>query len=109
VQCGVYQKCPENVWDGEVPDKKNFILALANMCSIVYDACMKIENENLEQRLKRAVLECGMSRHKLSKISGVSEAQLSTFINGKRTLTLPVAGKIAEVLGLELRPKKDTR
>jgi plasmid maintenance system antidote protein VapI len=67
---------------------------------------VKTRNEDIEQRLRRAVLESELSRYQIAKISGVSEAQLSFFVNGKRTLTLPVAAKLAEVLGLELRPKK---
>jgi plasmid maintenance system antidote protein VapI len=66
---------------------------------------MKKRREDIERRLKRAVLESDMSRYQIAKISGVSEAQLSFFVNGKRSLTLPVAAKLAEVLGLELRPK----
>jgi transcriptional regulator with XRE-family HTH domain len=64
------------------------------------------KREDIEQRLKRAVLESGLSRYRIAEISGISEAQLSYFVNGKRSLTLPTAAKLAEVLGLELRPKK---
>lgn len=67
---------------------------------------MKRKSENIEQRLRRAVLESEFSRYQIAKISGVSQAQLSFFVNEIRSLTLPVAAKIAEVLGLELRPKK---
>lgn len=67
---------------------------------------MKRKSDNIEQRLRRAVLESDMSRYQIAKISGVSQAQLSFFVNEIRSLTLPVAAKIAEVLGLELRPKK---
>ncbi len=73
---------------------------------MVYNRNMKARREDIDQRLRRAVLESGMSRYEIAKISGVSEAQLSFFVNGKRTLTLPVAAKLAEVLGLELRLKK---
>jgi plasmid maintenance system antidote protein VapI len=60
----------------------------------------------MEQQLKRAVLESGLSRYRIAKMSGIAEAQLSYFVNDKRSLTLPVAAKLAEALGLELRPKK---
>ena len=72
----------------------------------MYNERVKKRYENIEQRLKRAVLESELSRYQIAKVSGVSEAQLSFFVNDKRTLTLPVAAKLAEVLGLELRPKK---
>ena len=61
---------------------------------------------NIERQLKRAVLDSGLSRYRLAKLSGLSQAQLSYFVNGKRSLTLPAAAKLAEALGLELRPKK---
>lgn len=72
----------------------------------MYNVYVKTRNDDIEQRLKRAVLESDLSRYQIARISGVSEAQLSFFVNGKRTLTLPVAAKLAEALGLELRPKK---
>jgi len=66
-------------------------------------------SKNIEQKLREAILKSKMSRYKISHLSGVGEAQLSLFVNGKRTLTLPVAAKIAEVLGFELVPKKTKR
>ena len=65
--------------------------------------------EDIEQRLKRAVLESDMSRYQIAKLSGLSEAQLSYFVNDKRTLTLPAAAKLARVLELELKPIKKSR
>jgi hypothetical protein len=56
----------------------------------------------IEQQLKRAVLESDMSRYRIAKISGLSEAQLSYFVNDKRSLTLPTAAKLAKALGLKL-------
>lgn len=47
-----------------------------------------------------------MTRYRIAKISGLSEAQLSYFVNGKRSLTLPAAAKLAKALGLELKPTK---
>lgn len=64
-------------------------------------------HQDIEQQLKRAVLDSGLSRYRIAKLSGLSEAQLSYWVNGKRSLTLPAAAKLATALGLELRPKKD--
>jgi len=61
---------------------------------------------DLEQRLKKAVLDSGLSRYELAKRSGLSQAQLSYFVNGKRSLTLPAAARLADALGLELGPKR---
>ena len=64
---------------------------------------------DIERQLKKAVLESNLSRYRIAQLSGVSEAQLSYFVNDKRSLSLPAAAKIAKVLGLELRPVKKVR
>ena len=63
-------------------------------------------SKDIEQKLREAIIKSKMSRYKISQLSKVSEAQLSLFVNGKRTLTLPAAAKLAKVLGLELTKKK---
>ena len=67
---------------------------------------MKCGCDDIEKRLKRALIESKMSRYRIAKESGLTESQLSYFVNGKRTLTLPAAAKLAKVLGLELVEKK---
>jgi plasmid maintenance system antidote protein VapI len=59
-------------------------------------------SKDIEQKLRDAIVKSEMSRYRISQLSGVGEAQLSLFVNGKRTLTLSVAAKIAKTLGLEL-------
>lgn len=61
---------------------------------------------DLEAQLKEALIRSGMTRYKISKLSGLSNAQLSYFINGKRSLSLAAASKLAETLGFELVQKK---
>ena len=63
-------------------------------------------SKDIEKKLREAIVKSKMSRYKISQLSGVSEGQLSLFVNGQRTLTLPVAAKLAKVLGLELIEKK---
>ena len=60
----------------------------------------------MEKQLKRALLSSKLSRYQIAREAGLSEAQLSYFVNGKRSLTLPAAAKLAKVLGLELVAKK---
>jgi len=62
--------------------------------------------ENIEKQLKQAIIESEMSCYRISKKSGLTESQLSYFVNNKRTLTLPAAAKLARALKLELKPKK---
>jgi transcriptional regulator with XRE-family HTH domain len=66
-------------------------------------------SKDIEKKLREAIIKSKMSRYKISQLSGVGEAQLSLFVNGKRTLTLTSAAKVAKALGLELKPKKRKR
>ena len=63
---------------------------------------------NIEEKLRAAVISGEVTRYRISKLSGVSEGQLSRFVMDKddprhRTLTLTSAARVAEVLRLELR------
>ena len=42
----------------------------------------------------------------MSAETGIAVAIMSRFVRGERTLTLPTADKLAEYLGLELRPRR---
>ena len=59
---------------------------------------------DIEEQLRRAIVGAAVSRYRLAALSGVSQASLSLFVSGKRTLTLESAAKLAAVLGLVLRP-----
>ena len=58
---------------------------------------------NIEDQLRAAILGAGMTRYRIAKLSGVTEATLSLFVHGKRSMTTDTAAKVAAVLGLELR------
>lgn len=62
------------------------------------------KHKDIEMQLREAIEGSEMSRYRISQLSGISEGALSLFVNRKRTLTLESAAKVAEVLGLELRP-----
>lgn len=53
--------------------------------------------------LLAAVNSSELSRYEIAKRAGVSAAALSYFVNGQRSLSLESAGRVADVLGLELR------
>ncbi len=61
---------------------------------------------DLGDQLRAAFVESGMSRFELAKRSGVPYSGIHRFIGGDRDLTLATASKLADVLGLELRPVK---
>ena len=74
-------------------------------------AGMAKDPNDIEALLRAAILNSDMSRYRLSKLTGVSEGQLSRFVMKKtdprhRTLTLESATRIARVLGLTLRPSR---
>ena len=65
--------------------------------------------EKFEEQLKEAIINSGMSQSELAELSGVTQGQLSHFLadgESHRGLAMSSASKIAEVLGLELRPIK---
>ncbi|MHC4133227.1 MAG: helix-turn-helix domain-containing protein [Planctomycetota bacterium] len=68
-----------------------------------------MKRKGIEYQLRKAIKNSGMSRNQLSIKSGVDPAQLCYFMQGKRSLTLKSAEKIADALGLELKPKKKGR
>ena len=57
---------------------------------------------NFESQLKQALAASTLSRYRLAKLSGLDQAQLSYFVNGKRSLSLNAASKLATVLGFKL-------
>ena len=62
---------------------------------------------DIEEQLRQAIEKSELSSYQISKLAGISESQLSLFLNRKRTLTLSSAAKIAYVLGLELHNHKN--
>ena len=57
---------------------------------------------DIEQQLREAILESGISRYRLAQLSGVAEAVLSTFVRGKRSINITSATKLAKILKLRL-------
>ena len=85
---------------------KNFILSVDNRPMSWYNTPMKRKNKGIEYQLRQAIKQANMSRNQISIKSGVDPAQLCYFMQGKRSLTLRSAEKIAEVLKLELKKRK---
>ena len=61
---------------------------------------------DIQEQLRQAISQAGISRYRLSKLTGVTQAVLSTFVNRKRSATMDTAAKLAMALGLELTPTK---
>jgi transcriptional regulator with XRE-family HTH domain len=60
----------------------------------------------LPARIRRAIQESGRSLNQLGQLAGLDHARLSRFVRGERDLTLSAAGRLCEVLGLELTDRK---
>jgi transcriptional regulator with XRE-family HTH domain len=56
----------------------------------------------VEEQLKEAVRESGLSLNQIEKASGVGREQLSRFLRDQRTLTLPAVAKLCTALGYRL-------
>jgi len=63
----------------------------------------------MEAQLREALLTSDLSRYKIAQLTGVSNASLSLFVNGKRSLSLGAASLLADVLGFQLVREKRTR
>ncbi len=63
----------------------------------------------MSEQQERAIGTCGYSRYHISKETGVSQAALSRFMSGERSLTLDTVDVLADFLGLELVSKRKGR
>lgn len=62
----------------------------------------------IDEQLREAAIESGLSVKALAKRAGIGYASCWRFVNGEG-VTTSTAAKIADVLGLELRPKRKRR
>jgi transcriptional regulator with XRE-family HTH domain len=60
------------------------------------------KRRSLAEDMRRAIEESGITMYKLSQDSGVDRSQLSRFMRNERDLSLTVADKLCEVLGMKL-------
>jgi transcriptional regulator with XRE-family HTH domain len=60
---------------------------------------------DLVDQLRQAIIDSGLSQGEMARRSGVDQGQLSRFLRGERTMTLPAAAKLCSILGLELVKK----
>lgn len=67
---------------------------------------MAKKGNDIEEQLRQAIINSGITRYRLSKLTGVDDAILCNFVNRKRSLTMTTAAKLAKALGLGLRPEK---
>ena len=68
---------------------------------------MAIRAKTLSEQLRAAILSAPVSRYRIAKDAGVSEAVLSRFVNGETGLRMVIADRLAVYLKLELREAGD--
>lgn len=69
------------------------------------DMCMLSHMFSFEVQLRKALARSPMTCYRIGKITGITAASLSYFLNSKRSLSLDAASKLADVLGYELVQK----
>jgi ribosome-binding protein aMBF1 (putative translation factor) len=62
--------------------------------------------QDWENIMRQAIKDSGFSLYELERRAGVSAAQLSRFMAGKRSLLLSTAQKVGAAVDLKLKPKK---
>jgi hypothetical protein len=62
----------------------------------------------LTERIQEAIRSSGTSRYAISKATGIDQALLCRFLQGKSSLTLISVDKVLDALGLEIviRPSR---
>ena len=67
------------------------------------------KRSTLSEQLKELIDDSGLSRYRISMESGVAQSTLSSFMSGRRSMSLENIDRIGEVLGLELIRRKTTK
>lgn len=62
-----------------------------------------LDDTGLEAALRAAIVNSGLTAYAVGKRAGLAPDMISRFVSGERGMRLRTAGKIAEVLGLELK------
>ena len=60
----------------------------------------------ISEQVRRAIEECGMTRYRLSQVSGVSEGMLSRYMTGEREMTLRTLDRLAPFIGVQIAVKR---
>ena len=57
---------------------------------------------SFSDQVRRAIHACGMTRYRIAKEIGCSEALLGQFVHGIRGLSIPMLDRLAALLDLEV-------
>lgn len=70
---------------------------------------MSHESKQLSEQLRDAILNAEVSRYRIAKETGLTQAGLSRFVNGVAGLSLDSIDKVGECLGLEVKIRQQKR
>ena len=70
---------------------------------------MTRKRAKLSDQFRQAIDGCGKSRYKISRETGIDQATLSRFMNGKGGLSMPVLDLLGDYLGLNLTTESKLR
>ena len=71
--------------------------------------CVSRKRKRLSDQIREAIDVSGFSRYQIAKKTGIDQASMSRFMNGKAGLELAALDRIGELLGLELKVRGRTR
>jgi|TARA_Y100000758_G_C15744552_1_gene309704 transcriptional regulator with XRE-family HTH domain len=60
----------------------------------------------LSDQIREAIQNAGVSRYRISKATGITEAALSRFLHGKSGISLDTLDILGEYLGLDITTRK---
>jgi len=66
----------------------------------------KRQPPTMTETLKQAILDCELSYAAMERETGVKRQSIMRFAKGDSSLRLDMADKLADFLGLELKPRK---
>jgi transcriptional regulator with XRE-family HTH domain len=67
-----------------------------------YDDAMTRKSKKLSDQIRQAIETCGKTRYLIGQDTGIDQATLSRFMNGKGGLSIPVLDRLGEYLGLNI-------
>lgn len=66
----------------------------------------ELPDDVLSDRLRAAIVASGIAYQRLERETGVDRSSIQRFVDGRQSLRLEGAGRIAALLGLELVKQK---
>ena len=69
----------------------------------------KKQSKKLTDQLRQTIDNCGVTRYRIAKETGISESTLSKFCLGQRGISMDALDRLGEYLGLEIINRTDLK